>query len=66
MRTVLRWQVKPGQEETFVKVWTQATKVVRERVRGARGGMLPRSRRDAAEFVAASRWDSFDEWLAFM
>jgi len=66
MWALYRWRVKAGKEETFAKAWERATKAIQEKVKGAQSGMLLQSRRDAAEFVASSRWDSFDEWLAFM
>ena len=65
MRAVYRWRVKPGDEETFTKAWAQATKTIRSKVKGARGSMLLRSRRDPAEFMATARWDSFEDWQAF-
>ncbi len=66
MRAVYRWRVKPGREEAFARAWAQATKTIRANVKGARGSMLLRSRRDSAEFIATARWDSFEEWQAFM
>ncbi len=66
MRAVYRWRLKPGEEDAFAKAWAQATKTIRSKVKGARGSMLLRSRRDPAEFMASARWDSFQDWRAFM
>ncbi len=66
MRAFYRWRVKPGEEERFTKAWAQATKTIRSKVKGARGSMLLRSRRDPSEFMASARWDSFQDWQAFM
>ncbi len=66
MRALYRWRVKPREEETFTKAWARATKTIRSKVKGARGSMLLRSRRDPSEFIATARWDSFQDWQAFM
>lgn len=66
MRAVYRWRVEPGQEDAFTAAWARATKAIRANVKGARGSMLLRSRRDPAEFIATARWDGFEDWRAFM
>ena len=66
MRAVYRWRVQSGQEEAFARAWAKATRTIRAKVRGARGSLLLRSRRDPSEFVAAARWDSFADWQAFV
>jgi len=66
MRALYRWRVKPDEEEPFTKAWAQATKTIRSKVKGARGSMLLRSRRDPSEFIATARWNSFKDWQAFM
>ncbi len=66
MRVLYRWRVKPGEEDAFASAWAQATKTIRSKVKGARGSMLLRSSRDPSEFIATARWDSFQDWQAFM
>ncbi len=66
MRVLYRWRLKPGEEDAFAGAWAQATKTIRSKVKGARGSMLLRSRRDPSEFIASARWDSFQDWQAFM
>ncbi len=65
MRAVYRWRANPGEEDAFARAWAQATNMIRLKVKGARGSMLLRSRRDPAEFIATARWDSFADWQTF-
>jgi heme-degrading monooxygenase HmoA len=65
IRAIYRWRVKPGEEGRFVKAWSQGTDAIRERVKGARGSLLLRDRREPSESVAIARWDSFEDWQAF-
>ena len=66
MRVVYRWRVRPGEEDAFASAWAQAPKTIRSKMKGARGSMLLRSRRDPSEFTASARWGSFEDWQAFM
>lgn len=66
MRAVYRWRVTAGQEDAFAAAWASATRTIAASVKGARGSMLLRSRRDPSEFIATARWDSFGDWQAFM
>lgn len=66
MRAIYRVKVDPGRTDEFVRAWVQATQTIRANVKGARGSMLLRSRSDPAQFIAAARWDSFEDWQSFM
>ena len=66
MWTINRWRVNSGEEEAFAIAWARVTKTIRAKAKGAQGSMLLRSRRDSAEFVIASHWDSFQDWQGFM
>jgi heme-degrading monooxygenase HmoA len=65
IRIMYRWKVNPGQEDVFAKAWTQGTKVIRATVKGARGSLLLKSRKNPCEFVAIARWTSVEDWRAF-
>ena len=65
IRVMYRWKVNPGQEDVFAKAWTQGTKIIRATVKGARGSLLLKSRKNPCEFVAIARWISVADWRAF-
>ena len=59
-------KVKVGEEDAFIQTWLQVTKAIGEKVRGARGGLLLRARADRSMFVEVVRWDSLEDWRAFV
>jgi heme-degrading monooxygenase HmoA len=65
IRAIYRWQVKPGEEDTFVTAWSQGTRAIRARIKGAQGSLLLRNSREPSEFIAVARWDSLEDWQAF-
>ena len=65
VRAIYRWRVKPGEEEKFIRAWTQGTAAIRAKVIGAGGSLLMRSRHDRSEFMALACWNSIEDWQAF-
>jgi heme-degrading monooxygenase HmoA len=65
IRAIYRWQVQPGEEDTFVAAWSQGTRAIRARIKGAQGSLLLRNHRKPSEFIAVARWDSLEDWQAF-
>jgi heme-degrading monooxygenase HmoA len=65
IRTIYRWQVKPGCEGAFVKAWLRGTQIIRATVKGARGSVLLRNHTNPSAFQAIAWWDSFEAWWAF-
>ena len=65
VRVIYRWRVKAGEEDVFIRAWTQGTVAIRAQVKGAGGSLLMRSRRDPLEFMALACWTSCEDWQAF-
>jgi heme-degrading monooxygenase HmoA len=65
IRVLYRFKVAEGQEEEFVKSWSEATEEFRREVPGALGSQLLRARDGSREFVALARWASWEQWEAF-
>jgi heme-degrading monooxygenase HmoA len=65
IRAIYRWQVKPGEEDVFVRSWVQGTKAIRATVKGARGSVLLQNHKNPSAFMAVARWDNFEDWWAF-
>jgi hypothetical protein len=65
IRAIYRWRVKPGEEEKFIRAWTQGTGAIRAQVKGAGGSLLMRRRHDLSEFMALAYWNSIEDWQAF-
>src|SRR5215510_8352227 len=65
LRVIYRWRVKAGEEDIFIRAWTQGTAAIRAQVTGAGGSLLMRSRRDPSEFMALACWTSYEDWQAF-
>jgi heme-degrading monooxygenase HmoA len=65
IRVIYRWQVQPGEEDTFVAAWTQGTRAIRSMIKGAQGSVLLRSQQQPVQFIAMAQWDSLADWQAF-
>lgn len=65
IRVLYRFRVTEGEEEAFVRAWTEATQIFQKEVKGARGSQLFRSRDTYGEFMTLARWDSWEDWHAF-
>ena len=65
IRAIYRWQVKSGEEHTFVSAWSRGTQAIRAKVKGAQGSVLLRNHCRPSEFIAIARWDSLEDWQAF-
>jgi heme-degrading monooxygenase HmoA len=65
VRAFYRWKVKAGQEDRFVKAWSDQTAAMRSRVKGARGGFLLRSQSEPSQLLAVARWESRVDQEAF-
>jgi len=65
IRAIYRWQVKPGEEDTFIAAWSRGTHAMRARIRGAQGSVLMRNHHQPSEFIAVARWESLEDWQAF-
>src|SRR5262245_51164292 len=65
LRVIYRWRVKAGEEDVFIRAWTQGTVAIRTLVKGAGGSLLMRSRCDPSEFMALACWTSYEDWQAF-
>lgn len=65
IQVIYRWQVRTGQENAFVRAWTQGTRVIRATFTGAHGSVLLRSHREPQQFVGIATWDSLETCQAF-
>ena len=65
IQVIYRWKVKEGQENRFVRAWTQGTRTIRSTFHGAYGSVLLRSHRDASEFVGVATWESLEDVQVF-
>jgi heme-degrading monooxygenase HmoA len=65
IRVIYRWQVQPGEEDTFIAAWNRGTRVIRAKIKGALGSVLLRNHQQPEEFMAVARWESLEDWQAF-
>jgi len=59
------WQVKTGQEDEFVRRWTEFTQWAQREASGAQGFVLIRQMDDPRHFVSFGSWDgkeAVDRW----
>jgi heme-degrading monooxygenase HmoA len=54
------WTVKPGNEEEFIRRWTEFTSWAQREASGAQGFVLIRHMDDPRQFVSFGSWESKD------
>ena len=59
------WVVKPGNEDEFVRTWTEFADWTRANVPGAGTGRLLRDREQPNRFVSFGPWESLDAIAAW-
>jgi heme-degrading monooxygenase HmoA len=66
MIRIYRIGVKQGREDDFQKAWLKASIAINAKMKGARGSLLMQDRKKQSTFVEVVRWDSLEDWKAFI
>lgn len=65
IRVLYSFQVKPGEERSFVDSWGRVTRTIRTTAKGARGSMLTRDAHDRQQYIAVARWETMADFKRF-
>jgi heme-degrading monooxygenase HmoA len=66
MVRVYKMSIEPGKEKSFADAWLKATIAIMGKNKGAHGSLLMKDPQSASRFVEVVRWESLQDWRAFI